>query len=734
VVFIVYRPRELIAHSRILQIDIFTLQVIFKMIRNLHRRARFDASAASNLIRSLQLSSFSSDCNGVVVSDEVFTAVAQGKPVVALESTIISHGGMPYPVNYEVGLLLEKIVRDHGAIPATCAIVNGVPKVGLTHEELDMIANAPVDTPVSKASRRDLAYMIASGKNASTTVSGTMVLASRAGICVFATGGIGGVHRGDDGKPSSADLNELGKTPVTVVCSGVKSILDIGATLEVLETEGVPVVSYKANAFPSFFTADSGFVSPLRADSPAEIAKLMVSMKQLKLEQGVVVAVPNPRPFADEDDLKKCIDEAIVSAKEENISGPRITPYLLAAVNRLTDGASLEANKELVFQNAEVAALIARSYSDQNTHSSSDSSSNKKVRAGGKKNVLVFGGIALDCISTVTEDTHVLNASNPGSTTNACGGVGFNVAKSLASHDISVQLMSIVADDSIGKELLRSLTGKNFSTSGIHVLDSSSFTSFPSSNAETYSTARYTAIHDSKGELIVSTADMDIFNEFRPENVQSMTEMISSSGIIAMDANFPVDTMRELANVCEEHRIPLFLDPTSDYKAKRCASCIPYVDAVKPNISELVVILQALKEENHVNLRLPDCFEEVLRLLTTGRAHDATSHVVLNDVQELSMSLWKLMDATKSSVKPVVGGKHVITSMGDRGAVWINSFGNIQHIPCAKTALSSKKLVNSNGAGDAFYAAVIANAIERGTIDEDILKFGVDAARKHIME
>ena len=179
-------------------------------------KARLTLSRVS--LNSVIACPFSSSCNnsnGVVMSDEVSKAIVQGKPIVALESTIISHGGMPYPVNYKVGLLLEKIVRDHGAIPATCAIVQGVPKVGLSCEELDMIANAPIETPVMKASRRDLAYMIASGKNASTTVSGTMVLASRAGIRVFATGGIGGVHRGDDDRPSidiSADLNELGKT------------------------------------------------------------------------------------------------------------------------------------------------------------------------------------------------------------------------------------------------------------------------------------------------------------------------------------------------------------------------------------------------------------------------------------------------------------------------------------------------------------------------------------------
>ena len=277
------------------------------------------------------------------------------------------------------GMKLEKIVRDAGAIPATIAILDGIPKVGLTNDELRRIsslstvpheANAPLSMRdyISKASRRDVAFMISGGRNASTTVSATMLFAAQAGIRVFATGGIGGVHRAQDGLLSidiSADLTELGRTPVAVVCSGVKSILDIPSTLEVLETQGVPVMTYRSNEFPAFFTASSGCPSPYRFDDCEDIARMLHAGDKFCLQQGIVVAVPNPLPIVDSVELNQCIDHALQSAKRENIKGSAITPYLLAAVNKLTKGESLEANKRLVFNNAKIAAEISVIYSSR---------------------------------------------------------------------------------------------------------------------------------------------------------------------------------------------------------------------------------------------------------------------------------------------------------------------------------------------------------------------------------
>ena len=232
----------------------------------------------------------------VSISEEVKQALAEGKPIVALESTIISHG-MPYPRNIEVAIAVEDIIRNHGGIPATCAIIHGIPKVGLSTEDLDILGHGHT---VLKASRRDLGLAIANKAHAATTVAGTMILAHAVDISVFATGGIGGVHRGVESTMDiSADLLELGRTPVAVVCAGVKSILDIPRTLEVLETQGVPVIGYQCNEFPAFFTNHSAIPSPIRLDHTLDIAKLIHAQRQLQLTNGLVVGVPNPSP-ADE--------------------------------------------------------------------------------------------------------------------------------------------------------------------------------------------------------------------------------------------------------------------------------------------------------------------------------------------------------------------------------------------------------------------------------------------------
>jgi pseudouridine-5'-phosphate glycosidase len=290
-------------------------------------------------------------------SDEVGRALAAGGPVVALESTIISHG-MPYPENLSTAREVEQIVRDHGAIPATIALVDGRLRVGLDDTALDRLAK-PGD--VVKASRRDLAALVASGATAGTTVAATMYIASLCGVAVFATGGIGGVHRGaEDTFDISADLFELGGTPVTVVCAGAKSILDLPKTLEVLETHGVPVIGVGTDEFPAFFTRSSGLPVAHRVDSAAELARLVSVQRALGLDGGVLVAVPIPAADAMEvDEINAIIERALNDADRHAISGKDVTPYLLARINELTDGRSLAANVALIRNNAAFAADLA---------------------------------------------------------------------------------------------------------------------------------------------------------------------------------------------------------------------------------------------------------------------------------------------------------------------------------------------------------------------------------------
>jgi len=292
------------------------------------------------------------------LSPEVLAALQENRPVVALESTIIAHG-MPYPHNVETALLVEKTVREAGAIPATCAIIGGKLVAGLSIEEIELLGKEGAKIP--KASRRDLAYLVSQGKHGATTVASTMMVAHLAGIRIFATGGIGGVHRGGATTMDvSADLQDLARTPVAVVSAGAKSILDLGLTLEYLETMGVPVVGYRTEEFPAFYTRRSGLGVDFRLDSADEIANLLKIKWEIDLRGGVLIANPVPEKYQlDGDLIEKTIAEAVAEAERQGIRGKAITPFLLAKIENLTGGRSLETNIELVLNNARLGGGIA---------------------------------------------------------------------------------------------------------------------------------------------------------------------------------------------------------------------------------------------------------------------------------------------------------------------------------------------------------------------------------------
>ena len=293
----------------------------------------------------------------IEIKPEVKEALEKGQAVVALESTIIAHG-MPYPKNVETALAVEDVIRKNGAVPATIAIINGVIKVGLTPEEIEYLGTAE---GVLKVSRRDFPYCMARKMDGATTVAGTMMAAAMAGIKVFVTGGIGGVHRGaGETHDISADLEELKQTNVTVVCAGVKSILDIPGTLEYLETKGVPVVTCGGDYFPAFYSRSSGIPAELREDDPQVIADMIKAKDEMNLGGGMLVACPVPEedeiPF---EKMDVVIQEALKECEEQGVKGKRITPFLLSKVKDLTEGASLEANIKLVLHNADIGSKIA---------------------------------------------------------------------------------------------------------------------------------------------------------------------------------------------------------------------------------------------------------------------------------------------------------------------------------------------------------------------------------------
>ena len=291
------------------------------------------------------------------IQPEIAEALTENLPVVALESTILSHG-MPYPENLDFAAEVERAVRSEGAIPATMAIVGGRVKIGLTKNELELMCKAE---NVGKVSRRDFAIYVAEGRDGATTVASTMMCCAYAGIQVFATGGIGGVHRhGEVTMDVSADLQELAHTNVAVVCAGAKSVLDIGLTLEYLETQGVPVVGFRTNKMPAFYTRDSGYNTPCRCDSVEELSDMVGAMANIPMRSGMVIVNPIPKEYeADEDMIDRATTKALREAEKNGITGRDVTPFLLARIAELTEGASLKANIALVYNNVRLAASVA---------------------------------------------------------------------------------------------------------------------------------------------------------------------------------------------------------------------------------------------------------------------------------------------------------------------------------------------------------------------------------------
>ena len=292
------------------------------------------------------------------ISPEVSEALASGKPVVALESTIISHG-MPYPQNVETALSVESIIRENGAVPATIAIIGGRLKAGLSRDEIEHLGRAGYSVP--KASRRDLPILAAKGSDGATTVTTTMMIAHMAGIKIFATGGIGGVHRGAETTMDiSADLEELAQTPVMVICAGAKSILDLGLTLEYLETKGVPVIGYGTEELPAFYTRRSGFGVDYRLDTPEELARAFSVQRELGIKGGMLVTNPIPEEYSmDKAVIDAAIEKALAEAAEKGVRGKETTPFLLAKIKDITGGDSLASNIKLVYNNAALAAKTA---------------------------------------------------------------------------------------------------------------------------------------------------------------------------------------------------------------------------------------------------------------------------------------------------------------------------------------------------------------------------------------
>jgi pseudouridylate synthase / pseudouridine kinase len=533
--------------------------------------ASLDAPAAAYAKMSPQRPAFAARLR---VHPEISAAVAAGLPVVALESSIICHG-MDWPANLTTALACEAAVRAAGAVPATVAVLDGTPLVGCSAADLRHIAGLARDrasSGVRKVARRDLAKVVCDRACGGTTVSATMALAKMAGVRVFATGGVGGVHRGvAESWDVSADVAALADTPVLLVCAGVKTILDVPKTLEALESASVPVVTLRPDAgeFPAFYTRRSGVPTPDTVDSEEEAAG--VAAAQLELGRaGMLMAVPIPhRHEADSGLIASALEVAMAEKDQQGVSGRETTPFLLARIADLTRDHSLRANMELVKNNAAVAARIAG-------HMCAMQRSGNEEVGGGGLSVVVAGGCAVDITAAVRGELR-RGTSNPGSVSLSVGGVGRNVAEAVRSVGARVCLWSAVGDDGLGQFVLSQLRCSGLAD-GIAVLPGAV-------------TATYCAVNKSDGDLDTAISDMEIFAEQLPAlRGDDLAASFRGAKMLCIDANLNAKDIGALARLARLHGLRVWFEPVSVSKSVRLFAvdgAFASVHYLSPNVDEL---------------------------------------------------------------------------------------------------------------------------------------------------
>ncbi|XP_047238373.1 pseudouridine-metabolizing bifunctional protein C1861.05 isoform X3 [Girardinichthys multiradiatus] len=640
------------------------------------------------------------------VHPSVSQAVAQNKPVVALESTIITHG-MPYPHNLSTAKEVEAIVRDEGATPATVGVIEGEICVGLSSEELEHLARSK--SPL-KVSRRDLPYVISKGLSGGTTVSATMIAAHRAGIPVFVTGGIGGVHRnGQNSLDISADLTELGRTPIAVVSAGVKSILDIGRTLEFLETQGVCVATYGASKnFPAFFTPNSGFTSSCNVHNPSEAAELIASALSLGLQSGVLLAVPIPEEHAAVGHLiQETIQTAVTAVSSEGIIGRDVTPFILQKVNDLTQGKSLQANIALIYNNAKVGSQIACALSKWMSEKRSKSQAQHPGKPPKDSDVVVIGGINVDFIAKGKTKTLHFGQTNPGSVCQSFGGVGRNIADSLSRLDNKPLFISATGADANSDAVFNYC--KHMNTSGVARL-------------EKQNTATYCAVINENGELSLGLGDMDIHQQITEHYVSQFEKQISSATLVCLDGNIPVPTINYVCSLTEKYNLNIWYEPTDAEKA-----CKPFLsDAWKslsyssPNLAELCMINKTL------GLMVPKAKVGVDLVPVLPRSLDETLMVAVALSRPLLENLHCLV---------VTLGPDGVLLCGEHNAGSVNLQPRKQKIKRQLCALhypaltvTPEETMNVSGAGDSFAGALMAGILH-GRDTDCCVRMGLLAAR-----
>uniref|UniRef100_A0A3B5N1Z5 Zgc:136858 n=1 Tax=Xiphophorus couchianus TaxID=32473 RepID=A0A3B5N1Z5_9TELE len=609
------------------------------------------------------------------VHPSVSQAVAQNKPVVALESTIITHG-MPYPHNLSTAKEVEAIVRAEGATPATIGVVEGEICVGLSSDELDRLARSK--SPL-KVSRRDLPYAVSKGLSGGTTVSATMIAAHRAGIPVFVTGGIGGVHRdGQNSLDISADLTELGRTPVAVVSAGVKSILDIGRTLEFLETQGVCVATYgESKDFPAFFTPNSGFTSACNVRNPSEAAELIASTLSLGLESGLLIAVPIPEEHAAAGhQIQEAMQAAVTAVSSEGITGRDVTPFILQKVNELTQGKSLQANIALIHNNAKVGSQIACALSKQMSEKRSKSQAQMSQIKTCIPAQVVIGGINVDFIAKgKTKTLHVTSVSH-----------------SLSRLEKTPLFISATGADANSDAVFNHC--KHMNTSGVARL-------------EKQSTATYCAVINDNGELSLGLGDMDIHQQITEHYVSSCWQIRFCVPLSALL------TMQKKINLTKPHNLNIWYEPTDAEKA-----CKPFLsDAWKslsylsPNLAELCMMNKTLGLT--VPEELPTSLDGILTVAV------ALSRPLLENLHCLVVTLGP--DGV------LLCGQHEAGSV-DLQPRKQKSKRQLCALHYPALTVTPEETMNVSGAGDSFAGALMAGILQKKDTDSCV-RMGLLAAR-----
>ncbi|KAJ2692992.1 hypothetical protein H4218_006204 [Coemansia sp. IMI 209128] len=625
------------------------------------------------------------------ISPAVRDALANGAPVVALESTIISHG-MPYPQNVETARQVELIVKENGATPATIALIDGKIHVGLGDAELEHLGKS--GKSAIKASRRDMAAVLSQRLLGATTVSGTMVAAHMAGIAVFATGGIGGVHRGAElTMDVSADLTELGRTPVAVVCAGAKSILDLPKTLEFLETQGVPVVAYgESRQFPAFFSPDSGLLAPWSMQTPQQVARFIKTNTELGLMTGQIIAVPIPNEYAESSaEIERAIDIAVRESEEMGIKGKECTPFLLQRIVELTGGASLTANIALVKNNARVASQISLSLASTGTSFQCQHKRKTHTRARAERPVLVIGGAAIDVTSRIgaTRVTETLSATSyPGTVHTSIGGVGQNMARAAHYLGAPTYLVSAVGDDAHGHSIKLDLARIGMDHSYLQF------------QADCARTAVYNALHKPNGDLLVAVADMDINGMLTGQQISDAFDKLEP-GIVGLDGNISTLALSTAIMLAAGKRACVVFEPTSVPKCTSVLSALLSISrsGIDSSVSGLVQVITPNA------LELQEMAKAALKLALVESAPPASiTSEIANTHHQLSV------DTVRAALTLFPLFPIQIIKLGENGVAVVSPRSCDQSQPVVRhiSPLKPGPIVNSNGTGDSLVGAVLA--------------------------